>query len=90
MFGGILQVFCTAKLMDRWGPKRVYQVSICAIFPLWTLFPIAVSVATIGDTDSYPWSIWFIAFIGLILVTAVYTAYSEYSTLHFIHSSRPL
>ena len=85
MFSGILQVFCTAKLIDRWGAKRVYQVSICAIFPLWALFPIAVSVATRDDTDRYPWSLWFLAFIGLILVAAMYTAYSEYSKLDSIH-----
>ena len=86
MFGGILQVFCTAKWIDRWGAKRVYQVSICAIFPLWALFPIAITVATRDDTNRYPWSLWFLAFIGLFLVTAVYTAYSEYSKLDFMHS----
>ena len=88
--GGILQVFYTATLIERWGAKRVYQASICAIFPLWALFPIAVNVATVNDTSLYPWSIWFLAFIGVILVTAVYIAYSEYSILHFIHSSCPL
>ena len=87
MSGGILQVFCTARSIDRWGAKRVYQVLICTIFPLWVSFPIAVSASTKDDTDRYPWSLWFLAFIGLISVTAVNTAYSEYSSL--IPSTRP-
>jgi hypothetical protein len=46
IFNGIFQALCTAALVERWGAKRVYQVSICAFFPLWALFPIAVSMAT--------------------------------------------
>jgi hypothetical protein len=64
IFSGIFQVLYTAALVERLGAKRLYQVAICAFFPLWALFPIAVSMATANDPDSHPRRIWLLAVVG--------------------------
>lgn len=77
VFNGIFQALCTAALVERWGAKRVYQVSIFAFFPLWALFPITVRLATTHDSDSYPWSLWLVACVGVVLVTIMAMSFSE-------------
>ena len=81
--GGAFQVLWTAKLVERWGAKRIYQLSICAFFPLCALFPIAVSMATDGDTKSWSWNLWLPACIGLMLVPVKSMAFSKRSSLQY-------
>lgn len=78
IFNGIFQALCTAALMKRWGAKRMYQVSVCAFFPLWALFPIAIRMATADNVDSYPWILWLLACIGVMLATIMDMAFSKY------------
>ena len=78
IFNGTSQVLCMSALVKRWGAKRMYQVSICAYFPLWALFPIAVSVAS---ADYHPWSVYLLACIGVMLVTVADLSFSKYSNL---------
>jgi hypothetical protein len=94
IFNGIFQSLCTAALVERWGAKRVHRVSLCAFFPLWALFPIAVSMATTdGDnTGSYPWGLWLLTCIGVMLATVMDMSFSKHPSLislpySFIHSS---
>ena len=85
IFNGVFQVVYTAALVERWGAKRVYQVSICAFFPLWALFPVAANIATTFDTDfSYPWSLWFLTCIGVVLATVMAMSFSEHSQLALV------
>lgn len=81
IFNGIFQALCTATLVEQWGAKRVYQVSISAFFPLWALFPIAVRMATTDDSDSYPWRLWILACVGVVLVTVMDMSFSKHSNL---------
>ena len=85
IFNGTFQVLCTAALVERWGAKRMYQVSICAFFPLWMLFPIAVSTANNSSTDPCPWILWLLACIGVVLVTITSMSFSKYSRLQSSH-----
>lgn len=95
IFNGIFQAVCTAALVERWGTKRVYQISICAFFPLWTLFPMAVSMATTDDTGSYPWGLWLLTCIGVMFTTVMDMSFSKQFqptmvTIYSIHSSTSL
>ena len=76
MFSGIFQILCTSALVKRFGAKRMYQVSICAYFPLWALFPIAVSMAY---TDHYLWRVRLLACIGMMLMTAADVSFGKHS-----------
>jgi len=81
IFNCIFQTLCTAALVEQWGAKRVYQVSICAFFPLWVLFPMAVSMANTSDANSYPWSLWLLACIGVLFATVMNMCFSKQSSL---------
>ena len=85
IFNGIFQTVFTAALMERWGAKRVYQVSVCAYFPLWALFPIAVRTATADASGSYPWILCPLACVGVVLATIMDMAFSK----HFSRSDCP-
>ena len=86
IFNGIVQALCAAALIERWGAKRMYQVSVCAYFPLWSLFPIAVRLAPADDSDSYPWILWLLACTGVVLATIMDMGFSTY----FSHSDYPI
>jgi hypothetical protein len=75
---GVFQALCTAALVERWGAKRIYQVAICAFFPLWALFPLAVNVASATDAGPHQWTVWLLAVIGVVLVTIVEMSFSAY------------
>ena len=85
IFNGTFQTLCTAALVDQFGAKRVYQVSICAFFPLWTLFPIAVGMATAGGIDSRPRSLWLLACIGVVLATIMDMSFSKHSSPKWLY-----
>ena len=73
------QILCTSAVVKRWGAKRMYQVSICAYFPLWMLLPIAVSMAS----ADYPlWSVHLLACVGVILMATADMAFSKHPTGH--------
>ena len=78
IFDGTFQVLFTGALVERLGAKRMYQVSICAYFPLWALFPIAVSMTS---ADSYSWRVYFLACIGVMLATVTSICFSKHSNL---------
>ena len=84
IFNGIIQSLCTAALVEKWGAKRVHQFAICAFFPLWVLFPIAVSIATADNTGSYPWALWLLTCIGVVFATFVSMSFSKRSSLLFL------
>lgn len=81
IFNGTFQVLCTATLVERWGAKRIYQISICAFFPLWALLPLAVSIARDGGTGPRQWSLWLLACIGVMLVPVMLMSYSKHPNL---------
>ncbi len=78
IFDGTFQILCTSALVKRWGAKRMYQVAICAYFPLWALFPIAVSTVS---AHYYPWSMCLFACIGVMLVTVSNMSFSKHPNL---------
>jgi hypothetical protein len=78
IYNGVFQVLCTAPLVERWGAKRAYQAAICAFLPLWALFPMAASLASVDGGNSYPWAIWLLAALGMILVPIVDMSFSEH------------
>ena len=78
IFDGTFQILCTSALVKRWGAKRMYQIAICAYFPLWALFPIAVSTVS---THYYPWSVYLFACVGVMLVTVANMSFSKHSIL---------
>ena len=84
IFGSTFQVLWAAKLVERWGAKRIYQLSICASFPFCALFPIAVKMATDDDTNS--WSLWLLACIGGILGPVKSMAFSKRSSLQLSYT----
>jgi hypothetical protein len=78
---GIFQVLCTAGLVERLGAKRIYQVGICAYFPLWALLPIAVDMVSGDDNWLNRWDVWLFAVISVILTTIASMAFSKYAGL---------
>jgi hypothetical protein len=81
IYNGVFQVLCTAPLVERWGAKRAYQFAICAFLPLWALFPMAASLASVDGGNSYPWALWLLAALGVILVPIVDMSFSKNSSL---------
>jgi MFS family permease len=73
-----ISILITSALVKRWGAKRMYQVAICAYFPLWALFLIPVSTVS---ADYYPWSAHLLACIGVMLVAAADITFSKHSNL---------
>jgi len=84
---GVFQALCTAALVERWGAKRIYQVAICAFFPLWALFPLAVNVASATDAGPHQWTVWLLAVLGVVLVTIVEMSFS--TIFLFVRSASP-
>ena len=78
IFDGAFQILFTSALVKRWGAKRMYQIAICAYFPLWALFPIAVSTAS-ASSNYYPWNVYLFACIGVMLVTTASMSFSKHS-----------
>lgn len=78
IFNGVVQALCTAALIERWGARRLYQASVCAYFPLWALFPIAVRLAPADDSNSYPWILWLLACAGVVFATLMDMGFSKY------------
>lgn len=89
IFNGIYQVSCTAALVERYGAKRVYQISLCAFFPLWVSFPTAVSMTAADSTQSYPWTVWLLACVGVLLVTVMDMSFSTHSCLQWLYPVDP-
>jgi hypothetical protein len=79
---GTFQILCTGALVKRLGAKRIYQISICAYFPIWALFPISVSMYT---ADSHSWVVGLLVCIGVVLVTIIDMAFSKQSSLLLSH-----
>lgn len=40
LLNGCFQALLFARLMDRYGPKRLFQQGLLAFFPLYALFPV--------------------------------------------------
>ena len=69
---GIFQALFFSKLVDRWGPKRVFQVGMSMFIILYLLFPI---MNVIARKDGMSNSVWALVILQLALSVIMDMAY---------------
>lgn len=74
---GIFEAFYFAKLVKRWGPKRLYIAGIVSFVPLFGLLPVINSLARRWEYASI--ALWVVLFIQLPLYIIMDIAFSKTS-----------
>lgn len=74
---GIFEAFYFAKLVKRWGPKRLYIAGIVSFVPLFGLLPVINSLARRWEYASI--ALWVVLFIQLPLFIIMDIAFSKIS-----------
>ena len=69
---GIFQALFFAKFIDRWGPKRVFQVGMSMFIVLYPLFPAMNILARAGGMSCYVWGLVILQLAVLVIVDMSY------------------
>ena len=91
VFNGIVQALLFAKLVDRYGPKRIFQFGMSMFVPLWVLYPV---MSVLAKTEGMTTTVWALVFFQLALSVLMDMAYGAYlagllPSLHGTLSSEP-
>ncbi|KAH7906560.1 major facilitator superfamily domain-containing protein [Hygrophoropsis aurantiaca] len=82
---GVFQFLFLAKIVDRWGAKRIFTIAVACFFPLITLFPVMTWVVRsqggVGPT------IWALLVLQLIVGTIMDMSYA--TIFIFVTSAAP-
>lgn len=55
---GVFQATCFAKLIDRWGPRRLFLLGMSMFAVLYSIFPLVNHVARqAGETTPLVWAL---------------------------------
>ena len=76
---GVFQALFFAKSVDRWGPKRVFQVGMLMLVFLFPIFPVANVVAR---TQGISGTVWALVVAQLALSVIMDMAYGNSKSLH--------
>ncbi|EGO19011.1 hypothetical protein SERLADRAFT_443553 [Serpula lacrymans var. lacrymans S7.9] len=81
---GLFQVIFFARVVERWGPKVLFMVSMGCFIPIFAIFPILSWVAGIWGVGMF---VWFLLSCQLVLMVVLDMAYA--CILMFVTSSAP-
>lgn len=79
---GVFQATCFPKLIDRFGPRRLFLLGMFMFGVLYALFPVINHVAA---RDGVTLLVWVLVAIQLSLSVACDMAYGEHSTLSHMY-----
>ncbi|KAI0714269.1 MFS general substrate transporter [Cerioporus squamosus] len=69
---GIFQALFFAKFVERWGPKRVFQVGMSMFVVLFALYPILNILARTDGMSCYVWGLVILQLAVLVIVDMSY------------------
>ncbi|KAH7910512.1 major facilitator superfamily domain-containing protein [Hygrophoropsis aurantiaca] len=70
---GVFQVLFLAKIVDRWGAKRIFTTAVVCFFPLITLFPVMSWVIRLqGGVGPAIWALLVLQLILLVIMDMSY------------------
>lgn len=72
IMNGLFQAAFFAKIIDRWGPKRVFVCGIVTCAPLYALYPIISIVARRMGVNTIVWGLVFFQLAISILMDMAY------------------
>ncbi|KAF9815816.1 hypothetical protein IEO21_04328 [Rhodonia placenta] len=86
LLNGVFQAAFFARIVRRWGPKRVFMAGMAMFVPLFALFPVlnALARAAGGVVDR---TVWTVVFVQLMLSVVMDMAYG--CIIMFVTSSAP-
>ena len=72
VMNGLFQAAFFARIIERWGPKRVFVCGIAACGPLFALYPVISLVARRMGVNGLVWALVFLQLAISILVDMAY------------------
>ncbi|KAI1797168.1 MFS general substrate transporter [Ganoderma leucocontextum] len=72
IFNGTVQALFFAKLVDRYGPKRIFQFGMSMFIPLWILYPV---ISVLAKIEGITTTVWALVFFQLALSVLMDMAY---------------
>ncbi len=75
VFNGIVQALFFARLVDRFGPKRIFQFGMTMFLPLWVLYPV---MSVLAKNQGLTTTVWAVVFFQLALSVLMDMAYGAY------------
>ncbi len=69
---GIFQALFFARFVERWGPKRVFQVGMSMFVVLFALYPVMNVLARTGGMSSHVWGLVVLQLAVLVIVDMSY------------------
>ncbi|KAH7921287.1 MFS general substrate transporter [Leucogyrophana mollusca] len=81
---GMFQLCFFASIVERWGAKRIFVISVSLFLPIIAIFPIMSSVVRTRGVDSY---IWVLLSCQLVLMVIMDMAFG--TVFMFVTSSAP-
>lgn len=75
VFNGIIQLLFFAKLVGRYGPKRIFQFGMSMFLPLWILYPV---MSVLAKIEGITMTVWALVFFQLALSVLMDMAYGVY------------
>ena len=72
---GTLQALLFSKAIDRWGAKRVFQVGMLVLIPLYTLFPtMSVYAKAHGGLSAVVWALLSLQMLLFVVMDSAFGA----------------
>lgn len=84
LLNGVFQAAFFARIVRRWGPKRVFMAGMAMFVPLFALFPVlnALARAAGGVVDR---TVWTVVFVQLMLSVVMDMAYGACAALSLLN-----
>lgn len=76
---GVFQCLYFAKLVRRYGTRRVFIMSMATFVPVFLIFPLVNILAKMGGLS---WGVWMLVAMMLFLLFFTDTAYGSFPSLH--------
>jgi len=71
---GMFQVLFFAKIVRRWGIRRVFVISMATFIPVFMMFPF---ISLLAKSYGVFWGVWIMVFTMLVILFFMDTAYGE-------------
>ncbi|KIM39395.1 hypothetical protein M413DRAFT_447318 [Hebeloma cylindrosporum] len=84
VLNGVFQVFFFARIIDRWGSKRVFFGGIASGIPAFTLFPV---INYLARHQGYSTAVWIA--VGFQIVVSIVLTFCYGAVFIFIANSSP-
>ncbi|KAF9035135.1 major facilitator superfamily multidrug-resistance, DHA1 sub-family, partial [Panaeolus papilionaceus] len=84
ILNGLFQVFCFAKIHDRWGSKKVFMFGVASAVPMFVLYPLMNRMAVVGGVSGMVW-----VAMGAQTVLSIFLSMSYGAIFIFITAASP-